>query len=179
MRASPALLIAAWLAGQALVVVAAPAHYGLGRPATSTEIAGWDIDVRGDGAGLPSGRGTVPDGRSIYDQRCAGCHGDEGQGGIGDALVGGLGSLATGKPVRTVGSYWPFAPTVFDYVHRAMPFDAPQSLTPDETYAVVAYLLYLNRLVPASAVMDRRTLPLVRMPNRTGFITVDPRPDVP
>ncbi len=104
-------------------------------------------------------------------------HGREG--GLGDALAGGAGTLATAKPVRTVGSYWPFAPTLFDYVRRAMPFDAPQSLTADQVYAVVAYVLFLNRLVPEQAVMDAHSLPHVRMPNRDGFTHSDPRPDAP
>jgi cytochrome c len=162
------------------VAAAAPPHtYGLGRPATAQEIAGWDIDVRGDGAGLPPGRGGVAAGREIYAQKCAVCHGATGRGGPMDALVGGAGTLATARPVRTVGSFWPYATTLYDFVHRAMPFTTPQSLSPDETYAVVAYVLYLNGIVAKDAVLDARTLPLVRMPNRNGFTSPDPRPDAP
>lgn len=157
---------------------APPQTYGLGRPATAQEIAGWDIDVRADGAGLPAGHGDVAAGRTIYAQQCAACHGDTGQGGPMDALVGGRGTLATAKPVMTVGSYWPYATTLFDFIRRAMPFTAPQSLSPDQAYAVVAYVLYLNRIVPRDAVLDARTLPMVKMPNRNGFTSPDPRPDV-
>jgi S-disulfanyl-L-cysteine oxidoreductase SoxD len=181
MRASCVSLLALCLAAQACAADAEPApaaRYGVGRPATAAEIAAWDIDVRGDGAGLPPGRGSVVEGRALYATRCAACHGAAGEGGLGDPLVGGVGTLATAKPLRTVGSYWPFAPTVFDYVRRAMPLNAPQSLTPDQTYAVVAYVLFLNRLVPPGAVMDARSLPRVRMPNRHGFTSPDPRPDI-
>jgi len=152
--------------------------YGLGRPASAQEIAGWDIDVRGDGAGLPPGRGDVQTGREIYAQQCAACHGDAGQGGPMDRLVGGAGTLATDKPVKTVGSFWPYATTLFDFIRRAMPYTAPQSLSPDQVYAVVAYVLYLNGIVPRDAVLDARTLPMVKMPNRNGFTSPDPRPDV-
>jgi cytochrome c len=178
MRASGALL-ALCLAGAGAAIAAAAPRYDLGRPASAAEIAGWDIDVRGDGAGLPPGQGSVEEGRVLYAAKCAGCHGAAGEGGLADPLAGGVGTLASAKPVRTVGSYWPFAPTVFDYVRRAMPFNAPQSLTADQTYAVVAYVLFLNRLVPADALMNARSLPRVRMPNRDGFIRRDPRPDVP
>jgi cytochrome c len=148
---------------------ATPAPLGLGQPASPAEIAGWDIDVRADGAGLPPGRGSVDQGRTLYATACAGCHGLAGAGGPMDALVGGRGSLATAKPVRTVGSYWPYATTLFDFIRRAMPFDAPQSLTPDQVYALCAYLLSLNGIVPANTVLDAATLPRVRMPNRDGF----------
>ena len=158
---------------------AKPPAYGLGWPATPQEIAGWDIDARADGAGLPPGHGAVSDGRAIFGRKCAACHGENGEGGVADALVGGAGTLATAKPVRTVGSYWPYATTLFDYVRRAMPFNAPQSLTTDQTYAVVAYVLFLNHIVPADAVLDAKTLPAVRMPNRDGFRSPDPRPDAP
>jgi len=153
--------------------------YGLGRPATPREIAGWDIDARADGAGLPPGHGAVSDGQAIFEHRCAACHGENGEGGAADALVGGAGTLATAKPVRTVGNYWPYATTLFDYVRRAMPFNAPQSLTADQTYAVVAYVLFLNHIVPAKAVLDAKTLAAVKMPNRGGFRSPDPRPDAP
>ena len=151
---------------------------GIGHVATPAQIAGWDIDVRADGQGLPAGHGSVREGEAIYAQACAGCHGAKGEGKPADRLVGGFGTLATAKPVRTVGSYWPYATTLFDFVRRAMPFDAPQSLTADQVYAVSAYILYLNDIVPQDTVLDARSLPKVAMPNRNGFTSPDPRPDV-
>jgi len=156
----------------------APA-YGLGRSATPAELAGWDIDVRADGQGLPPGSGSVRDGLKVYAERCAACHGDKGEGNPMDRLVGGTGTLASANPVRTVGSFWPYPTTLFDYIRRAMPFNAPESLTADQIYAVCAYLLYLNQIVAAEAVLDAETLPKVQMPNRNGFTSPDPRPDVP
>jgi len=120
----------------------------------------------------------VDEGAAIFGRSCVGCHGEGGQGGPMDRLVGGAGSLATAHPIRTVGSYWPYATTLYDYIRRAMPYDAPQSLSPNEVYAVVAYLLHLNGIVPAHAVLDAKALPQIVMPNRNGFITRDPRPDV-
>lgn len=155
----------------------AQSRYGIGHPATPDEIAGWNIDIGRDGRGLPPGSGTVSQGREIFAQQCAACHGEKGEGGVGDRLVGGQGTLATAKPVRTVGSYWPYAPTLFDYIRRAMPQNAPQSLSNDEVYAVSAYILSLNGIVPADATLDARSLAAVRMPNRDGF-GGDPRPDV-
>ena len=151
---------------------------GIGHPATPAEIAGWDIDVRADGRGLPAGHGSVREGEAVYAQACAGCHGAKGEGKPADRLAGGFGTLATAKPVRTVGSYWPYATTLFDFVRRAMPFDAPESLTADQVYAVSAYILYLNDIVPQDAVLDASSLPKVAMPNRNGFTSPDPRPDV-
>jgi S-disulfanyl-L-cysteine oxidoreductase SoxD len=158
---------------------AEPARLGIGRVATPGEIAGWDIDVRADGQGLPAGRGSVHDGEKIYAETCAACHGAKGEGKPADQLVGGFGTLATAHPVRTVGSYWPYATTLFDFIRRAMPYDAPQSLTADQIYAVSAYILYLNRIVAEDAVLDAVSLPKVAMPNRNGFTSPDPRPDVP
>jgi cytochrome c len=155
----------------------AQSPYGMGRAATSAEIAGWNIDVDRDGNNLPPGSGTVAHGREIFDQQCAACHGAKGEGGIGDQLVGGQGTLATPKPVRTVGSYWPNAPTLFDYVRRAMPQNAPQSLSNDDVYAVSAYILNLNGLLPADATLDSVILRAIKMPNRSMFVR-DPRPDV-
>ena len=126
----------------------------------------------------PAGSGTVAHGREVYAGQCASCHGETGEGGLGDKLVGGKGTLASSKPVKTVGSFWPYAPTLFDYVRRAMPMNAPESLDNDDVYAVVGYLLNLNGLVPDDAVMDAKSLSAVRMPNRDGFVA-DPRPDVP
>ena len=145
--------------------------YDFGRPATSEEIKLWDIDVRPDGKGLPEGSGTVARGKSVYAENCEACHGPNGQGGIKDRLVGGQGSLATDNPIKTVGSYWPYATTLFDYVHRAMPWDRPKSLTDDEVYAVSAYILNLNGIIGANDVMDAQSLPKVAMPNREGFLT--------
>ena len=155
----------------------AQAGYGIGRAATPAEIAGWNIDIGRDGRGLPPGSGTVSHGREVFEQQCVACHGDMGQGGVGDKLVGGQGTLPTANPVRTVGSYWPYAPTLFDYIRRAMPQNAPQSLSNDDVYAVSAYILNLNGLLPADATLDAKTLAAIKMPNRYGF-GGDPRPDV-
>ena len=141
-----------------------------GRTPSAAAIALWDIDVRPDGRGLPNGRGTVVRGREVYAENCAACHGEHGNDGIKDPLVGGLGSLTTAHPVKTIGSYWPYATTLFDYIRRAMPYQAPGSLDTDDTYAVVAYLLNLNDILPADAMLDRSSLPQVRMPNRDGLI---------
>jgi len=149
-----------------------------GQPVAEADIAPWNIDVRGpDGRGLPPGRGTVADGKKIYDAKCLACHGADAKGGpVYGTMVGGIGSFTTGTRVLTPGSMYPYAPILFDYIRRAMPMDRPQTLTNDETYALSAYLLNLNGLVPANAVMDATTLAAVQMPNRNGFI-VDDRPD--
>ncbi len=141
------------------------------------EIAGWNIDIDRDGQNLPAGRGTVSHGAEVFAQQCAACHGSAGEGGVGDRLVGGQGTLASPKPIKTVGSYWPYAPTLFDYIRRAMPQNAPQSLSADDIYAVSAYLLHLNDLLPADATLDATLLAAIKMPNRGMFIG-DPRPDV-
>jgi S-disulfanyl-L-cysteine oxidoreductase SoxD len=154
------------------------ARYGFGEPATAEQIAGWDIDVKPDGTGLPPGSGSVQQGEALFARLGAKCHGAKGEGtDAAPPLVGGIGSLGTDAPVKTVGSFWPYATTLYDYIHRAMPADAPQSLTPEEVYALCAYLLYLNGIVPEDAVMDAQTLPQVVMPNRDGFTSPDPRPD--
>lgn len=151
--------------------------YGLGRLATEEEIRGWNIDVSPDGTGLPPGQGTVEQGAQVYSGKCAKCHGATGKEGPFDVLVGGHGTLATQNPLKTIGSFWPYATTLFDYIHRAMPFDAPQSLTADEIYAVIAWLLHKNGIISAEGVIDAKRLPMIQMPNRLGFIR-DPRPDV-
>lgn len=147
-----------------------PAALGIGRPASAHEIASIDITVLPDGAGLPPGRGTASQGASIYAAQCAACHGDKGQG-IGDfpALVGGIGTLADKQPLLTVGSYWPTATTIFDYIRRAMPYQAAGELTDNEVYALTAWILSTNGIIKKSDVMDRARLPRVRMPNRDGF----------
>jgi cytochrome c len=152
-------------------------RYGIGRTATPAEVAGWNIDVGRDGSGLPPGSGSVSHGREVFAQQCTACHGDKGEGGVGDRLVGGEGTLATPQPVRTVGSYWPYAPTLFDYIRRAMPQNAPESLSNDDVYALSAYILNLNGLLPANATLDAKSLPAIKMPNRKMFVA-DPWPDV-
>jgi S-disulfanyl-L-cysteine oxidoreductase SoxD len=155
---------------------APPASHG--RSVSEQELMAWNIDVRGtDGAGLPHGSGSVDAGKQVFDAKCAACHGAAAAGGPAfGTMVGGIGSFKTDRRVLTPGSMYPYAPILFDYVRRAMPMNAPQSLTNDEVYAVSAYLLHLNGLVPADAVMTAQTLSAVRMPNRDGFI-VDDRPD--
>lgn len=151
--------------------------YGIGRVATPAEIAGWNIDIDRDGNNLPPGSGSVSRWHEVFDQQCASCHGAKGEGGLRDQLVGGQATIATAKPVRTVGSYWPHAPTLFDYIRRAMPQNAPQSLDVNDVYAVSAYILNLNGLVPADTTLDAKTLGAIKMPNRSMFVS-DPRPDV-
>jgi S-disulfanyl-L-cysteine oxidoreductase SoxD len=146
----------------------------LGRPATQAEIAGWDMSIAPDGRGLPRGAGTPAEGALVYAQKCQACHGEKGVGGPNDRLVGGQGTLASKTPVRTVGSYWPYATTVFDYIRRAMPFAQPLSLTDGEVYALTAYLLNLNGIIGEKDVMNSETLPKVKMPNRDNFILVHP-----
>jgi cytochrome c len=160
-----------------IAVAEEPLLYGFGRPATAAEIAAWNIDIDPTGAGLPPGRGTVQQGAVLYASKCAACHGSTGTEGPKDRLVGGQGSLATPNPIKTIGSYWPYATTLYDYINRAMPLNAPQSLTPDEIYSVVAWLLHQNGIILADAVIDAQTLPAMKMPNRAGFVS-DPRPDV-
>ena len=146
-----------------------------GRRATSSEIAAADITVFPDGSGLPRGSATAREGRLVYGQHCAACHGDKGQGNDDfPPLAGGVGSLSSGTALLTVGSYWPYATTLWDYTRRAMPYPRPGSLTSQEVYAVTAYVLYLNGIVSEDAVLDQSTLPSARMPNRDGFIS-DPR----
>ena len=164
--------LAAFAAISALSTVSfAGESYGLGRTATPQEIAGWDIDVSPDGAGLPPGQGDVAQGRVLYNDKCAACHGPKGEGKPMDQLAGGFGTVFDVKGKRTVGSYWPYATTLFDFVRRAMPFNAPQSLTPDEVYAVSAYVLYLNGLVAEDATLDAKSLPKIEMPNRSHFVS--------
>jgi len=148
-----------------------PAVPRLGAPAGPEEVARFDISIPPSGAGLPKGAGTARDGAKVYEQKCQACHGAKGAGKPADALAGGQGTLASKAPLRTVGSYWPYATTLFDYVRRAMPITAPLSLSDDEVYAVSAYVLYLNGIVGEDAAMNAQTLPQVKMPNRDGFVS--------
>lgn len=142
----------------------------LGTAVGSADIARWDISIAPDGRGLPSGAGNARQGQRIYEAKCQTCHGAKGEGKPADRLAGGIGSLAGPSPLRTVGSYWPYATTLFDYVRRAMPIGAPLSLSDDEVYAVCAYVLHLNGLLGEDAILNAQTLPALRMPNRDGFI---------
>ncbi len=152
---------------------------GFGRPASAEELKQRDITVLPDGAGMPDGNGTAAQGEAVYRDKCASCHGPTGEGNQpqGPQLVGGMGSLATDNPVRTVGSFWPYATTVWDYIHRAMPQNQPGSLSADDTYAVTAFLLNRNKIIEAGEIMNKESLPKVRMPNRDGFVP-DARPDI-
>lgn len=165
-----AALILSLLAWGASGAAAQTAHFGV--PASPAMIAALDTDVSPDGRGLPAGRGSVQEGAAIFAERCVMCHGEAGAGTPGDRLTGGIGTLATAKPVKTVASYWPYATTLFGYIRTAMPITAPRSLEPDEVYALCAYLLSIDGIVPRNAVLDARSLPRVRMPNRDGFRTV-------
>jgi cytochrome c len=159
-------------------VVASDRPFGIGKLASVEEIAGWDIDVRPDGKGAPVGSGTAIIGEEVYADRCAACHGDFGEGiDRWPALVGGQDTLDSGDPVKTVGSYWPYASTVYDYIYRAMPFGEAQSLTHDETYQIVAYLLYMNDIIEEDFELSDQNLGLIAMPNQKGFFGPDPRPD--
>ncbi len=142
-----------------------------GAAVSAEEVARWDISIPPSGAGLPKGGGSARQGLQVYEQKCMSCHGAKGVGKPADVLVGGVGSLASRAPQRTVGSYWPYATTLFDYVRRAMPITNPLSLTDDEVYAVSAYVLFLNGIVGEDAVMNAQTLPQVKMPNRDGFVS--------
>lgn len=147
----------------------------LGRPLTAEEIEKIDITIAPDGSGLPEGSGSVSSGAAVYKQKCQGCHGPDGAGKPMEQLTGGIGTLASGKPVKTPASYWPNATTLFDYVRRAMPFNSPQSLSNDEVYAVTAYLLSIDSIVGKDAVLDAKSLAKVKMPNREGFVRWWPR----
>jgi cytochrome c len=161
-----------------VVAVSAQAQtYRVGRAATTEEITAWDIAIGPDGKELPAGQGTAASGKKVYMEKCAECHGATGKEGPQDVLVGGKGTLNTDKPLKTIGSYWPYATTIWDFTYRTMPFTKPGSLTADETYAVTAYMLHLNGIIGENDVIDAKTLPQVKMPNRAGFVA-DPRPDV-
>ena len=146
----------------------------LGRVASPEEIARGDLIVAPDGENLPAGSGSVAEGQMVYAEKCIACHGADGSGGPMDRLAGGVGSIGSNDPVKTVASYWPYATTLFDYIRRAMPAAAPQSLSNDEVYAVTAYLLSIDGIIDNDAVMNAETLPEVEMPNRDGFIPWSP-----
>lgn len=154
---------------------AAPKHLGIGRVATPEEIAGWDIDIRPDGQGLPVGKGTVKQGEPLYLERCAACHGEFGESaGRWPILMGGAGTLASPDPVKSIGSYWPYASTVMDYIRRSMPFGNAQSLTNDELYAITAYVLYLNDLIKdENFELNEKTFTSIKLPNEPNFIEDD------
>jgi mono/diheme cytochrome c family protein len=161
---APALVLA-------LAAAASAQSPNLGKPISQEDLASWDISIGPDGAGLPPGSGTVQQGEAVFAAKCQACHGEKGAGQPNDRLVGGQGSLSGERPaVKTVGSYWPYATTLFDYIRRAMPLNRSKSLTNDEVYAAVAYLLNLNGIIADSATIDAQTLPKVTMPNRDGFI---------
>ena len=146
----------------------------LGVTADPEEVAAWDIDIGHDGAGLPPGAGTAAEGEAVYAIQCLTCHGPEGDGQLNDMLVGGHGSLTEPAPVKTIGSFWPYATTIFDYIRRSMPYLTPRTLSDDEIYALTAYLLHLNGIIAEDHVMDAQTLPAVAMPNRDNFILAYP-----
>ncbi len=167
--------IALWAAVPALAAgIVSAQQYGLGRSAGTDEIAAWDITIGPQGKGLPHGAGAAREGAQVYEVRCKECHGEAGAGGDQVGFVGKPEQLVGEKTVRNVGSFWPYATTLFDYTRRAMPFDRPGTLTDDQIYAVTAYILYLNGIVGEDETMDAETLPQVKMPNRGGFIR-DPR----
>jgi mono/diheme cytochrome c family protein len=177
LKRSARLVAGVMFLSAASTVSAQPTRYGVGRTPTPDEIRALGSAIAPDGTGLPSGSGTVAAGRTLFAAQCARCHGPDGEGQVGPRLVGGQGTLASPRPLRTVGSFWPYATTLWDYVNRAMPFDRPGVLEPSEVYAAVAFVLQLNGIIGEDRVMDATTLPQVKMPNRDGFIQ-DPRPDV-
>lgn len=145
-------------------------HFDYGKKATPFMIAGWDIDVRPDGKGLPVGQGTAEQGEEVYVAQCAMCHGDFGEGvNRWPVLAGGHGSLEEEHPEKTIGSYWPYTSTIFDYIYRAMPYFAPQSLTPDQVYSITAYLLYLNEVIEYDFEVNQNNLAQIQLPNRDNF----------
>jgi len=169
-----ALLFAFNASARAQTKIDTPRNYGIGRVATPEQVAGWDIDIRPDGQGAPSGRGSVKDGEKVYMDKCAACHGEFGESaGRWPQIAQGKGTLASHDPVKTVGSYYPHLSSVFDYIRRAMPFGDAESLTNDELYAVVAYVLNLNDIVDDNFVLSKETWAQVKMPNSGGFFDDD------
>lgn len=172
--------VIAGLAMTSLSAVADDSALPYGRLATPEEVAAWDIDVRPDGAGLPEGSASAAGGEELYYERCAVCHGEFGEGvDRWPVLMGGFDTLTDDRPEKTIGSYWPYTSTLWDYIHRAMPFGEAQSLTNEEVYAVSLYVLYMNDIVELDQVYDQDTFAAIEMPNQAGFIMPDPRPDAP
>lgn len=169
------VVISTIFAGLVLCSGANAAGPELGQEISDGELSAWDISIAPDGGGLPPGSGSVSAGADVYASKCAQCHGETGTEGPTDPLAGGVGSLTSEAPAKTVGSFWPYATTLFDYTRRAMPFDAPQSLTADEAYAVTAYVLHLSGIVQDDAVLDAASLPAIEMPNRDGFVAYWPK----
>lgn len=145
----------------------------LGTPMSPDDVAKWNLTIFPDGRGLPAGRGTAKEGRAIYEQQCASCHGDKGQGAIAEELVGEPHPPTADNPSKAIGSYWPYATTIFDFIRRSMPPAVPGSLSSDDLYAVTAYLLAANGIISDNDEMDARTLPGIKMPNRDGFDWID------
>jgi len=167
------LLYIAALAACGLALAQTPTYSNVGRTPTKEEIQAWDISVGPEGKELPPGSGTAKDGADIFAKKCAACHGPAAEGSqLGPRLVGGKGTLTTPQAMRTIGSYWPFATTIWDYVHRAMPPTAAGSLSANEVYSLTAFLLFRNDIIKESDVIDAKSLPKVQMPNRNGFVPV-------
>ena len=145
----------------------------LGRPASAADIAAWQLNVFPDGTGLPAGHGTAKQGAPLFAKKCASCHGEEGIGGTAEELAGGHEPLTSEVPDKNIGTYWPYATTLFDFTRRSMPMDAPGALNADEIYAITAYLLFRNGIIKGDEEMNARTLPRVKMPNRDGFLWID------
>ena len=158
------------------ILLAESVHkFGLGTEASDSDIAAWDIDVRPDGKGLPAGQGSVEEGRKVYLLQCQVCHGENGQGGPNDKLVGRIENdsfpfAEKGAPKKTIGNYWPWATTLFDYIRRTMPYASPGSLSNNEVYAVTAYLLYENGILPEATILDSGNLPKIKMPAQQRFV---------
>lgn len=165
------------ISSEIIVQANLPKQYSIGQHAAAEVIAGWDIDIRPDGMGLPEGSGSVEDGEEIFEEKCAACHGSFGEGvDAWPKLAGGAETLEEARPEKTVGSFWPYASTLWDYINRAMPFPAPQSLEPDEVYALTAYVLSLNEIVDDEFVLTKENFATIQMPNKDGFY-IDDRPD--
>ncbi|MFN7319801.1 MAG: c-type cytochrome [Methylobacterium sp.] len=173
-RSSRALLGIALAVALGFPAFAQAGKTGLGRAALPAEIEAWDIDIRADGKGLPPGKGSVKDGETLFIERCAACHGEFAEGvGRWPVLAGGQGTMKDDRPEKTIGSFWPDLSTAFDYIRRAMPYGNAQSLTADETYAIVAFLLNMNNIVNDDFVLSRENFLSVKMPNVTAFYDDD------
>ena len=170
-----AMALAAVITVTTLPVVAADDTPNLGSPISQEEISGWDITVFPNGKGLPVGNGTAAQGSEIYAAKCIACHGDKGLGGLGPTLISDRKRQGIDEAGETIANYWPFSTSVFDYIRRAMPWQSPKSLTNEEAYALTAFILEENKLIPPGTVVDANSLPKVRMPNRAGFVLRFPK----